>query len=146
MLKIFTIFFLLLFFCNSYSQIKEKIKAGIYYIKQTGIKLKQRKSDNFYYIDKHPICTFNQNTKIKIDIDQFGQFVLSFQLDTLGTKRFFEATKKYLHKKLGVVVDGELISCPTVMQPISEGKATISGFTKQELEEIKTKIDNETKR
>ena len=144
-MKLFISLFLLSIFCTSYAQVKEKLKAGIYYIKQKGIKLKVKKENRFYCIDKQPAVIFNQYTKFQIDMDQFNKPALYFQLDTLGTKRFFEATKKYIGKELAIVVDGEIISYPRVMQPIKGGKAMISGLTTQELEEIKVKIENQIK-
>lgn len=143
-IKLFVSLFFIFVFCNSYSQTKAKLKSGIYYVVKRGIQIKEKKGGKLHYIDSRPAVLFDQNTKFYMDVDQFGQPALYFQFDEMGSKKFFQATKKYIGKELGIIVDDELISCPKVMEPIKGGKAMITGLTAQELEEIKTKIKNET--
>ena len=58
-----------------------------------------------------------------------------------GAERFAQTTEQLAGKLLGILVDGELISAPRVMEKISGGRAVITGkFSKQEAERIASGI------
>ena len=58
-----------------------------------------------------------------------------------GTERFAETTEQLIGKPLGIFVDGQLISAPTVMDKIAGGKAVITGnFSEEEAKRIATGI------
>lgn len=68
-------------------------------------------------------------------IDQQGQPTVGLELNTSGTKKFAEATKKYYGQQIAIYMDDTLVSNPTVQAIIADGKATISGS--KDLDEAK---------
>ena len=64
--------------------------------------------------------------------NQSNQTVVTFTLDRVGTKRFGKATSSGIGKRLAIVLDGKIISAPTIRDAIVAGTGQISGdFTFQ---------------
>jgi len=63
---------------------------------------------------------------------QTNETVVSFSLDRVGAKKFGKATINGVGKRLAIVLDGKIISAPSVREPITGGSGQISGdFTFQ---------------
>ena len=63
---------------------------------------------------------------------QTNETVVSFSLDRVGAKKFGKATSTGVVKRLAIVLDGKIISAPSVREPIVGGSGQISGnFTFQ---------------
>ena len=63
---------------------------------------------------------------------QTNETVVSFSLDRVGAKKFGKATISGVGKRLAIVLDGKIISAPSVREPITGGSGQISGdFTFQ---------------
>lgn len=58
---------------------------------------------------------------------QEGQPVVSFKFNTLGGKKFGEATKENIGERLAIVLDNEVISAPVIQSAILGGSGVISG-------------------
>lgn len=59
-----------------------------------------------------------------------------------GRKRFAKVTRDNIGKQLAIVIDGNLLSTPTIMDEIKGGKALIAGqFTEEEAQEIANRIN-----
>ena len=58
---------------------------------------------------------------------QDGQPVVSFKFDSLGAKKFGEATKNNIGERLAIVLDNEVISAPTIQSAIMGGSGVITG-------------------
>lgn len=58
---------------------------------------------------------------------QNSQPVVSFELNSVGSRIFAEVTKNNSSKRLAIVLDGKVLSAPTINEPISAGKGVISG-------------------
>ena len=64
--------------------------------------------------------------------NQSNQTVVTFSLDRVGAKKFGKATSTGVGKQLAIVLDGKIISAPSVREPIIGGSGQISGdFTFQ---------------
>ena len=64
--------------------------------------------------------------------NQTNETVVSFNLDRVGAKRFAKATSTGVGKRLAIVLDGKIISAPTIREPIVGGSGQITGnFTFQ---------------
>lgn len=62
-------------------------------------------------------------------------------LDAEGTKKFAEATQKFLNQPIAIVLDDKVISAPTVQSVITNGNAVITGLKDfQEASELATLI------
>ena len=64
--------------------------------------------------------------------NQTNETVVTFNLDRIGAKKFGKATTTGVGKRLAIVLDGKIISAPSVREPIVGGTGQISGnFTFQ---------------
>ena len=63
---------------------------------------------------------------------QNNDTIVSFTLDRVGAKKFGRATTQNVGKQLAIVLDGKIISAPSIREPIVGGSGQISGnFTFQ---------------
>jgi preprotein translocase subunit SecD len=63
---------------------------------------------------------------------QNGQPVVSFRFDTVGARRFGDATRENVGRAFAIVLDDRVISAPVIREPILGGSGVISGsFTVQ---------------
>ena len=66
-----------------------------------------------------------------------GQSVVEVVFTDAGSAKFAEITSRNLKKRLGIFVDGHLVSAPVVQAAITGGKAMINGdFTDEEADRI----------
>ena len=73
--------------------------------------------------------------------DGVGNYLVSLEFDSQGTKDFAEATKANIGQPLVIMMDDIPVSSPTVNQEITGGKAQITGsFTLEEVESLANKI------
>ncbi|MGI6110588.1 MAG: protein translocase subunit SecD [Eubacteriaceae bacterium] len=57
------------------------------------------------------------------------EYVVSLKFSDEGTKKFADATQKYLNQVITIELDGSTISSPTVNSVISNGEAVIEGMS-----------------
>ena len=63
---------------------------------------------------------------------QNNETIVSFTLDRVGAKKFGKATTENVGKQLAIVLDGKIISAPSIREPIVGGSGQITGnFTFQ---------------
>ena len=58
---------------------------------------------------------------------QEGLPVVSFVFDSIGAKKFAEATSNSVGKRFAIVLDNQVISAPVIREPILGGRGIISG-------------------
>ncbi|MBO5958502.1 MAG: hypothetical protein J6Q65_00115 [Lentisphaeria bacterium] len=58
---------------------------------------------------------------------QFGQREIQLEFNSEGAKQFGQVTTANVHKRLGIVLDGQLYSAPNLNEPILGGRAQITG-------------------
>lgn len=63
----------------------------------------------------------------RADFDQYNRPVVSFTLTDKGSKKFEAITRQYLNKKIGIYLDEELLTNPTV-QSVITGGGQITGY------------------
>jgi hypothetical protein len=66
-------------------------------------------------------------TRVGPTRDGMGMLVVGFELDPAGAVLFGNLTASHVHSPLGIVVDGRLVSAPTINSPIPGGKGIITG-------------------
>lgn len=59
--------------------------------------------------------------------DQNGQAVVSFRFNTQGALTFGEITSQNVGRRFAIVLDNQVITAPTIQQPITGGTGQISG-------------------
>ncbi len=68
---------------------------------------------------------------------QDGQPVVSFRFDSLGAKKFGDATRENVGRLFAIILDDTVISAPVIREPILGGSGVISGdFTVQEVQDL----------
>ncbi|MFP4385737.1 MAG: protein translocase subunit SecD [Alphaproteobacteria bacterium] len=56
-----------------------------------------------------------------------GQAVVSFRLNSVGSRKFCDVTRKNVNKPFAIVLDNEVISAPRINEAICGGRGQISG-------------------
>lgn len=83
------------------------------------------------------LLTGNDLKIAKPGTSENGQPVVLIEFNPEGRKKFYEATKKQLGKPLAILLDGSVVSAPTVNEPIPGGNAQISGgFSISEMRDL----------
>lgn len=66
-----------------------------------------------------------------------GQPIVTFRFNTKGGIRFGELTRKNVHRRFAIVLDGEIMSAPTIQTAILGGSGQISGsFSVNEVNDL----------
>ncbi len=66
-----------------------------------------------------------------------GRPVVSFRFDSFGAKKFGDATKRNVNRRMAIVLDGKVISAPRINEPILGGSGIISGqYTTQSAQDL----------
>ncbi|MBU5590974.1 protein translocase subunit SecD [Clostridium sp. MSJ-4] len=73
------------------------------------------------------ILTGKDVQKATAYVDEKGQNIIGLELNSEGTKKFAEATEKYIYKNIAIYMDDEKLTDPQVQSVITDGKATITG-------------------
>ena len=69
--------------------------------------------------------------------NQSNQPTVSFTLDRLGAQKFGRTTSDNVGKRLAIVLDGQVVSAPSINEPITTGSGIISGsFSFQEATDL----------
>ncbi|MCB1538303.1 MAG: protein translocase subunit SecD [Rhodospirillales bacterium] len=83
-------------------------------------------------VQKNAMITGDMLVNAQPSFNQNGQPVVTFQLNTLGAKRFCDVTTQNVGKPFAIVLDNVVISAPRINEPICGGSGQISGsFTVQ---------------
>ena len=68
---------------------------------------------------------------------QYNRPVVSFELDSIGTKIFAEVTKNNIERPLAIILDGNIVSAPRIQSEIPGGAGVISGsFSTEEAKDL----------
>ena len=68
---------------------------------------------------------------------QDNQPVIQFKFDSVGARRFADATRENVHKRFAIILDNKVISAPVINEPITGGSGIISGsFTVQSANDL----------
>ena len=84
-------------------------------------------------VSKRIVLSGENLTDAKPRMDnQSNETVVTFNLDRVGAKKFAKATSTNVGKKLAIILDGKIISAPSIREPIIGGTGQITGnFTFQ---------------
>ena len=80
----------------------------------------------YYVISRKPVVS-GENLVDAQPSFQDGQAVVSFKFNSLGGKKFGEATRDNIGERLAIVLDNEVISAPTIQSAILGGNGIITG-------------------
>lgn len=91
---------------------------------------------SFMVVKKRPIVTGDQLTNAQANFKD-AMPVVHFSFNSIGAKKFGDATVKSRGKRLAIVLDGKVLSAPVINEPIRGGEGVISGnFTVEAANEL----------
>lgn len=71
------------------------------------------------------------------DFDQNNVPVVSTVFDAVGARKFAKLTTEHVNERFAIVLDGKVLSAPTIREPIPGGRGQISGgFTLQSAKDL----------
>lgn len=85
---------------------------------------------------KQPVLTGKFLSKVWPGTDQYGRPICNISFNPQGSKLFFEVTQRNIGKPLAILLDGKVISAPTVQTAIAGGQAYIEGLTLAEMKDL----------
>jgi hypothetical protein len=90
------------------------------------------------FVRKEPLLDVSALFSAKVETDQFtGRPVINLEFTAEGQARFAEVTRQHVGRQLAIVVNGQVLSAPVIAEPITGGKAQITGnFSREEAERL----------
>lgn len=91
----------------------------------------------YYAVKKQVIVSGEHLITAQPGFDQYNRPTVHFTFNSLGAKKFGDATKNNVGKLFAIVLDNKVISAPRINTPILGGSGEISGsFTVQEAQDL----------
>ncbi len=91
----------------------------------------------YMIVERTPVVTGEDLTDAQPAYDQNGRPAVSFRFDPAGGRKFGDYTAANIGSPFAIVLDGEVISAPTIQSHISGGSGIITGsFTVPESTEL----------
>jgi preprotein translocase subunit SecD len=91
----------------------------------------------YYAVKKQVIVSGNNLIKAQPGFDEYNRPIVNFEFDSVGAKKFGDATKNNVGKLFAIVLDDKVISAPRISVPILTGTGYISGsFNVQEAQDL----------
>jgi preprotein translocase subunit SecD/SecD/SecF fusion protein len=92
---------------------------------------------NPYLVKKRVLVSGENLTRAFVTQDESNQTAIGFRFDGAGGRRFGEATAANIGKPFAIILDGKVISAPTIQSAITGGNGIIQGsFSLQEASEM----------
>lgn len=96
-----------------------------------------RGKPEYYAVKKQVIVSGESLVNAQPGFDQYNRPNVHFKFDSLGARKFGDATRNNVGKLFAIVLDDKVISAPRINEPIPGGEGTISGsFTVQEAQDL----------
>ena len=90
-----------------------------------------------YYVVRKRVMVSGENLVDSQPTFDRGQPVVSFRFDSVGARRFGDATARNVDKPFAIVLDNRVISAPRILSPIMGGSGIITGgFTAQSANDL----------
>ena len=81
----------------------------------------------FYVLEKSPVVTGEDLVDAQPDFDQNGRPAVSFRFNVSGARKFGDYTLENIGSPFAIVLDGEVVSAPTIQSHIAGGSGIITG-------------------
>lgn len=77
-----------------------------------------------------------------VDVGGSGEVEVNITMDQEGARKWAEVTSANVGREFAIVLDGEVVSAPTINQAITGGRSRITGgFTVQEAQDLASKLE-----
>ena len=94
-------------------------------------------------VKKRPELTGSSISRAMVGRGNLGEPNIQFTLNSQGAERFAEVTRENVHKRLAIVLDGEVRSAPVIQTPIEAGSGEITGqFDYKEAQDLANVLEN----
>ena len=91
----------------------------------------------------HTVMTGTNLKNVRSSINSIGEPIVSFELNSEGTQIFGDFTKNHVGQILGIALDKEVISTPSINTAITQGSGQITGrFTKEEADKLAVQLQS----
>jgi preprotein translocase subunit SecD len=91
-------------------------------------------ASTFYVLERRPIITGEDFANVQVHFDQNGKPAVQFELSLPAARYFGDYTTENIGNPIAIVLNGEVISAPTIQTPIYGGTGVITGnFTMDEV-------------
>jgi len=116
---------------------EDTVVMGVYHKDEYGIDQRDTR-EPFLVVKKEPGLEGKYLVSVDTSTDATSKPVVIFTLDSEGAKIFGDLTTANEKKRLAIVSDNKIKEAPTIREPILGGRGSISGFSTQEAENLKT--------
>lgn len=91
-----------------------------------------------YLLKKKALLTGARILDAKVQINQqYNEPYVTLTFDSMGARVFERITEENVHKRLAIILDGNVYSAPVIQEKISGGRAQITGrFTMEEAKDL----------
>ena len=104
--------------------------------------------DEYYFLDSIPIIPIMYVDSVTKKYDKYSnRFELLFTFNHTGTRIWAEFTLKNISRRVGLVINNQLLNAPTIQGQIPNGISSLSlPYSEKQIDDLKTLIDNEINR
>ena len=99
-----------------------------------------KNSDEKLFIDNEILLNLAEVKNISKIKNNFGLYSIEIIFNKTGKIKFEQITKNNIEKRLGLILDNELLSAPIIRSKIISGKVSFGNYTVEELESILKKF------
>ena len=93
-------------------------------------------------LERRVMVSGDSLSKANVGSDESNRPSINFRFNGAGARRFGDATTANVGKRFAILLDGKVISAPTIQQPITTGDGRITGdFTLAEASELVTLLN-----
>ncbi len=81
-----------------------------------------------YVVKKRVLLTGDRLNNAAATVDaQTGRYVVAFEFDQKGAKKFAKITTENTYQRLAIILDNRVVSAPQIREPITGGQGNITG-------------------
>jgi preprotein translocase subunit SecD len=92
----------------------------------------------YYAVEKRRTVTGRDLSSAKPSQGQFGSPIVAFNMKPAGARAFGDLTGSHLHRGLAIVLDGKVVSAPSINARITDAGIIEGSFTQKEVEDLST--------
>jgi len=107
------------------TSLNDKVEEGEEIVR--GAKEPNSDSFPFYVLDKEVLMTGDLLVDARPSFDESQRICVAMEFNSEGAKKFAEITTKHVGGNMAIVLDGMVQTAPRIIQPITAGRAQITG-------------------
>jgi preprotein translocase subunit SecD len=104
--------------------------------------------NEYYFLDSIPIIPIIYVDSVNKKYDKYNNgFELVFTFNHTGTRIWAEFTLKNISRRVGLVINNQLLNAPTIQGQIPNGISSLTlPYSEKQIDDLKTVIDKEINR